>query len=268
MFITISDRRSLGLWAYVFMSIGLHILIFCVFHMFPNLENHDLEKVITVFPVDLNNQRLRIADIDSPDNSKKPVNPQYIGEMNSTVTQETVSTSRSESHRTKLHKKKQSHRSNMKRKLSIADLYNIDERLFSNQDNHSAAHSQSADNDFFPDIKRGIKTALNVMHYPNADYFVRIKRIFRRTFSPRQSLIYHFSKNERYSNKIVSKLIITVDAKGNLNELFVEKSSGIPGFDSETLRTVRSSAPFAKPPKKFLTDDGLLRMNWSFTVYF
>jgi TonB family protein len=60
---------------------------------------------------------------------------------------------------------------------------------------------------------------------------------------------------------------VSVDRAGALAETFVFKSSGIPTYDEEALRTVRASAPFSSPPEKFLENDGVLRMSWTFTVY-
>ena len=60
---------------------------------------------------------------------------------------------------------------------------------------------------------------------------------------------------------------VSVDGTGNLRELFVFRSSSISSYDREAMRTVRSSSPFSTPPDKFMDDDGLLRMSWTFTVY-
>jgi len=60
---------------------------------------------------------------------------------------------------------------------------------------------------------------------------------------------------------------VSVNKGGELAELFVFRSSGIPAYDEEALRTVRASSPFASPPDKFLAKDGLLRMSWTFSVY-
>jgi TonB family protein len=60
---------------------------------------------------------------------------------------------------------------------------------------------------------------------------------------------------------------VSVDGKGELAELFILRSSGLPAYDDEALRTVRSSAPFSSPPEKFLKDNGVLRMSWTFVIY-
>jgi len=62
-------------------------------------------------------------------------------------------------------------------------------------------------------------------------------------------------------------MAVTVTAGGQLQELFVVRSSGIPGYDEEAMRTIRQSAPFSAPPEKILGKDHSLRMTWNFITY-
>ncbi|MFA5812820.1 MAG: energy transducer TonB, partial [bacterium] len=121
--------------------------------------------------------------------------------------------------------------------------------------------------DFYPDFRRGARTYLNVLRYPEVEYFVRLKRAFKMTFNPEPSLREHFSQNLITRGSIDVVLGVSVDKMGNLTELFVFRGSGVPTYDKEALRTVRASSPFAQPPSKFTDDDGMLRMSWTFSVY-
>ncbi|MFH1829955.1 MAG: energy transducer TonB [Pseudomonadota bacterium] len=99
------------------------------------------------------------------------------------------------------------------------------------------------------------------------EYFVRLKRAFKIAFNPIPALRNHFSYNRVTRGSVDVVLGVSVNRLGDLSELFVFRSSGIDEYDREALRTVRSSAPFSTPPEKFIDDDGLLRMSWTFTVY-
>lgn len=121
--------------------------------------------------------------------------------------------------------------------------------------------------DFMPGVKIGDKTYLNAAAMPNVQYFTRLKRIFRLRFNPRQALLSHFRHNRVTLGKINVTMGVEVSPSGHLQRLFVMRSSGIPGYDYEALRTVRQSAPFSAPPKAIQGKDGVLRMTWHFTTY-
>ena len=121
--------------------------------------------------------------------------------------------------------------------------------------------------DFMPGVKIGDKTYLNAAAMPNVQYFTRLKRIFRIRFNPRNALLNHFRHNRVSLGKINVTMAVEVSPSGHLQRLFVMRSSGIPGYDHEALRTVRQSAPFSAPPKAIQGKDGVLRMTWHFTTY-
>jgi TonB family protein len=121
--------------------------------------------------------------------------------------------------------------------------------------------------DFMPSVKIGDKTYLNAFAMPNVQYFTQLKRIFRLSFSPERPLISYFHYNRVVVGSVNVIMAMEVSRSGNLTKLFVVKSSGIPGYDEEALRTVRASSPFAAPPAAILSTDGVLRMTWHFTTY-
>lgn len=121
--------------------------------------------------------------------------------------------------------------------------------------------------DFFPDVKIGGKTYLNTAAFPDVQYFTQLKRIFRMRFNPSPPLRRHFAGNRVVVGQVGVAMAVTVSPDGRLKELFVVKSSGIPGYDEEALRTIRESAPFSAPPQKVMDKDGVLRMHWNFITY-
>lgn len=121
--------------------------------------------------------------------------------------------------------------------------------------------------DFVPHVKIGDKTYLNANAHPDVQYFTRLKRIFRLRFNPRSPLVAHFRSNRVVVGQVNVTMAVEVSPSGQLSKLFVVRSSGIPGYDREALRTVRQSAPFSSPPKRIRSKDGMLRMTWHFTTY-
>lgn len=120
--------------------------------------------------------------------------------------------------------------------------------------------------DYYPDYKVGGKTYLNVMKLQDVGYFVRMKRILKMRWNPVPPVERYMMSNRITMGKIDCVMALGLDASGNINELFVIRSSGVPGYDQEAMQTIRDSSPFASPPDQYLKD-GQLRMSWTFTVY-
>ncbi len=120
--------------------------------------------------------------------------------------------------------------------------------------------------DYYPNYSYGNHTFLNVLRYPDIEYFVRLKRAFKQTWNPIPSVQQYFMSGGEHKKSIAVVLAVSVDAQGNMPELFVLRASGSGGYDQEALRTVRANSPFSAPPEKLLKD-GLLRMSWTFIVY-
>ncbi len=120
--------------------------------------------------------------------------------------------------------------------------------------------------DYFPNYKVGEHTYLNVLRFPKISYFVRLKKIFNTTWNPRSALMYS-GMNQLAKGQVEVSLGLSVDKTGNLAEMFVITSSGLPAYDQEAQRTIKDSSPFAAPPKELLDNTSRLRMVWTFTVY-
>ena len=254
----------------------IHLLLLFFSQYFGNVPKFE-EDMVEVIPIDLKSfdaKDLRIADIDKPDLEKKPDKPKFLGMYDSSVKDESVATGAvaKRSGDGKAQKKSQAQEAGRPKpeKAPKKDIFAVNRKDFREGKDGSGKRSGdpgSPSGDFFPDFKRGAKTYLNVLRYPDVDYFVRMKRAFRMTFNPAPSLSSYFSSNHVSVGSVEVVLGVSVDKSGELSELFVFRSSGIAGYDEEALRTVRASSPFSTPPSKFVDDDGILRMSWTFTVY-
>jgi TonB family protein len=254
----------------------LHLLLIFSAQYFARVPKFE-EDVVEVIPIDLKSidaRDLRIADIDKPDLDKKPDKPKFLGMYDSSVKEESVATGAvaKKGGDGRAQKRPQAQEAGPLRseKAPKKDIFAVNRKDFQEGKDGSgkrSGDSASPSGDFFPDFKRGARTYLNVLRYPDVDYFVRMKRAFRMTFNPAPSLSNYFSSNHVSVGSVEVVLGVSVDKNGELSELFVFRSSGIAGYDEEALRTVRASSPFSTPPSKFVDDDGILRMSWTFTVY-
>ena len=269
----IEDKQPI--WPYLLLSLIFHVILIVVLLPKALSVPQFAEKKFEIIPIeavpDLKN--LRIADIQKPKVQKKPDKTKFLGMYDSAVDKETVSVSRRRSKRRQGSKSKSRSAGKFKkaRKSASRDkLFAFDQSLFKKkkaQAEQKPSPSGGALDDFYPDFRRGARTYLNVLRHPDVEYFVRLKRAFKIAFNPGPSLRGHFSHNRVTRGSVDVVLGVSVDGTGNLRELFVFRSSAITSYDREAMRTVRSSSPFATPPDKFMDDDGLLRMSWTFTVY-
>ena len=256
-------------WPFILASLLLHVAIILLLFLFVRTPSYE-EQTIEVVPIDLDKfGKIRIADIDKPKEEIKPKTPKFLGQYNSTTKDELVATGRvsKEPGKRGQNKKKEKIKPKPKKDMLYSMKQKKQQEKRKGKADYGYGTGATSSGDFFPDFKRGAHTYLNVLRYPGVDYFVRMKRAFRITFNPEPSLRSYFSFNRVSRGSVDVVIGVSVDNSGSLTELFVFRSSGISGYDSEALRTVRASAPFSSPPQKFLDDDGVLRMSWTFTVY-
>jgi len=271
---------------YLIISILLHILLIA---FFPTKFVAPIwkEKMVEVIPIFEKNQKYELADIDRPSVEKRPKKAKFLGMYDSSVEQETVAASRSQKQEARS-KKQEAKKQRAEEKTEEAkkpsgqevekmtigkskSLYSLERKLFAKKtpdiESRGTDGATAALQDYYPDYRLGVHTYLNVLRYPDVEYFVRMKRQFKMTFNPIPPLQHYFSMNRVARGNVEVVLAVSVSRDGNLSELFVINTSGIPAYDQEAMRTIKASAPFASPPGKFLEDDGMLRMSWTFTVY-
>lgn len=253
-----SSRERITL--FVLISILLHLLLLPLFLYVQSYLQSDLtnrkEEVIPVTLVD-NNENLQIADIEPPAKEEKPDKAKFAGLYDSRVDEEQVAA-------TPLHpgqkKSKAAKPADQKKKQET-------KQAATKPAGEGDSALESLPEDFYPDYKVGGHTYLNVLRFPKIGYFVRLKKIFRTTFNPAPSIRSSLSSNQVSSGQVEVTLAVGVDVRGNLAELTVIRSSGLPLYDEEAIRTIRDSSPFAAPPSELLKEDSKLRMVWTFTVY-
>lgn len=264
-------------------SILLHILvvIFIIFFRLP------MPKVVTPTTIEVfDAQGMQIADQMVPGNRQKPKKAEHIGVEDNAVTEQTVA-------RPERPQPRQQRSSASKLPFTKDSFYAIDPNLFtmrqptkqkldrnlepaspkkrslprtvvsSTMNIESQAYLSE---DYYPNYNFGAHTYVNVLRYPDVEYFVRLKRMFKQTWNPVSAVQQYLASGGARVNSIAVVLAVSVDPNGNMSELFVIKSSGSGQYDQEALRTVRANAPFSAPPPKILKNN-LLRMSWTFIVY-
>lgn len=281
--------------AAIIISILLHVVaaIFIIFFRIPmpvTLEPQPIE----VFDA----KGMQLADQLLKGNRQIPKKAEHIGIDDNAVTEETVARPQpakpkqrvslppqaAQEREERTQAQRQPRQASPKLQFNRNSLYAVDPSLFAMRQPRernlqkrsyvprtAVSSGMSADSeaylpeDYYPNYNYGAHTYLNVLKYPDVEYFVRLKRAFKQTWSPMSAVQQYIASGGR-RDTIAVVLAVSVDPSGNMSELFVLRGSGNAGYDQEALRTVRANAPFSAPPEKLLKE-GLLRMSWTFIVY-
>lgn len=256
----------------VLVSLVVHLLLIFLLNRFPAFNLPEKVQALEVF-LEKPDGGWQIADIPPPEKEERPDRSDFLGMYDQKVQQETVRPEVpkvGERARKAQPEEKKPKVADKKRKS--ADFYAFSKEIFKDDRNEvSEGHAPTPDvralEDFYPDYKLGTHTYINVMRYPDVEYFVRLKRIFKMTWDPVSALRREMPTSSVARGMVSVVMAVSVGKSGELSELFVIKSSGLAAYDNEALRTVRASSPFAAPPEKLLEKDGVLRMSWTFTLY-
>lgn len=233
---------------YLVLSLLFHLLVFFL----TPIRTFAPSKEPVVW-LDFKKGKYEVVDILPPLKEERPEEAEFLGMYDSLVSKETVTTENREQRTETVNRNRNGkQRTENREALSFLEKSQGQEIFLE---------------DYLPDFHRGPHTYLNVLKFPDIQYFVMLKRVFKMTYNPIPSLREAYLQNRITHGRVEVLLGVSLDTKGQLAELFIFRESGIQEFDQEAMRTIRASAPFMIPPSKLLDDEGLLRMTWTFTVY-
>ncbi|MCP5464878.1 MAG: energy transducer TonB [Deltaproteobacteria bacterium] len=283
--------------------IHLPLVYFFLFHSFENQSAQQLAlNQAKQKPVMVNLQEMnfpqQIADIAKPKVQKKPQKASAQALYNSSVKQETVSRRFSKANQqfgappsSQQAAQKQMPDNKAQQSAQQQEPQDIRDRLkmirndqqqkekqqyaklFQNAQQQPAPTFKSSigspvggyTDDYLRNYQVGDRTYLNTLANPNVGFFVELRQKFRFAFNPvpvLRPVIHQISRGQ-----IAVVWGVSVDSNGNLKEVKMLRSSGITPYDNEALRTIRTSAPFSRPPSHLLQKDNLVHMAWTFVVY-
>lgn len=228
------------------------------------------ENVVELIPLEEMNEKYKLADIQKPEVEKRPEKAAFAGMYDSLVDEEMVSTKRIKGSKKKAQKKVYAKKAEPNDDVAFSEKVVLYERKLFDEASVNTGFSQGGlvIDDYFPDYRIGSHTYLNVKKFEDMAYFVRMKRVFKTAFNPYSAVEGALRLNQVRADRIETVVAVGVSNIGDLDELFVIKSSGVSTYDQEVLRTIRVSSPFSKPPDKFLDREKKLRINWAFVLYF
>jgi TonB family protein len=123
----------------------------------------------------------------------------------------------------------------------------------------------AAPNDHLQDAEEGEGTFLNTREWKYASFFNRVKQNVGMHWDPNSELRRRDPTGGIYSGKDRYTLVnVTLDQKGMVQEIHVEKSSGLDFLDMEAVASFERAQPFPNPPAGLLDGDSTVRFSFGF----
>jgi TonB family protein len=120
---------------------------------------------------------------------------------------------------------------------------------------------------FSDDLETGNNTLLNTDSVVYASFFNRIAdTIYESWVGYARDAVWKrpFRKGELEPKTYITKIRITLNRSGDVTEIDLLESSGIPDFDEAPKKAFWDSEPFRNPPKQMFKEDGYARFVYEF----
>ncbi len=123
----------------------------------------------------------------------------------------------------------------------------------------------AAPNDHLRDVDEGDETLLNTREWKYATFFNRLKQRVGEEWDPTRVLRQRDPTGATYQGRDRHTLLeITLDASGRLQDVHVEKSSGLDFLDLEAVRAFERAQPFPNPPPGLVSEGRAVTFTFGF----
>jgi TonB family protein len=123
----------------------------------------------------------------------------------------------------------------------------------------------AAPNDHLRDVEEGEGTFLNTKEWKYASFFNRVKQTVSQHWNPNAELRLRDPTGNIYSGRDRYTLLnVTLNDRGQLKQVYVEKSSGVDFLDLEAIKSFERSQPFLNPPPGLIDSDAQVRFSFGF----
>ncbi len=123
----------------------------------------------------------------------------------------------------------------------------------------------AAANDHLKDVDEAEGTYLNTKEWKYASFFNRVKQSVGMHWNPSAPLRTRDPTGNIYAGRDrYTVLNITLNERGNVKEIFVEKSSGLDFLDLEAIKSFERAQPFPNPPSGLVSNDTSVKFSFGF----
>ncbi len=125
--------------------------------------------------------------------------------------------------------------------------------------------SGAAANDHLQDVDEGEGTFLNTKEWKYASFFNRVKQSVGMHWNPGAQLHLRDPTGNVYGGRDrYTVLNVTLTDRGNVKEIYVEKSCGVDFLDLEAIQSFERAQPFPNPPPGLVQADTSVKFSFGF----
>lgn len=119
--------------------------------------------------------------------------------------------------------------------------------------------------DYLEDVEDGPETQLNTREYKYAWFFNRVKNQVQQRWRPGQAYRRRDPYGRVHGRKDrVTIVEVTLNKQGGLEDIFIQRDSGVAFLDEVAIQAFRQAQPFPNPPAGLQGDDGLITFKFMF----
>jgi TonB family protein len=123
----------------------------------------------------------------------------------------------------------------------------------------------AAPNDHLGEVDEGEGTYLNTKEWKYSSFFNRVKQSVGMHWDPGQQLRQRDRTGEIYGGRDrYTVLNVTLNERGMVKDIFVEKSCGLDFLDLEAIGAFERAQPFPNPPPGLMSGDATVRFTFGF----
>jgi TonB family protein len=128
----------------------------------------------------------------------------------------------------------------------------------------------SQTSDYLKDVDKGMETLLSTREFVYYSFYARIRRQLNQHWGGkvREKLTKIFKEGRTIASADdkITKVLITLDRRGELVRVQVLNDSGIRDLDDAAVEAFKEAAPFPNPPEGIVESDGTIKIRWDFIL--
>jgi TonB family protein len=128
----------------------------------------------------------------------------------------------------------------------------------------------SQTSDYLKDVDKGMETLLSTREFVYYSFYARIRRQLNQHWGGKVrekiSKILKEGRSIASTDDKVTKLLITLNKKGQLVKVQLLGDSGVRDLDDAAIEAFQEAAPFPNPPSGIIESDGTIKIRWDFIL--
>lgn len=134
--------------------------------------------------------------------------------------------------------------------------------------------SESQTDDHLKDVEMGIKTVLSTQQFKYYNYYTKIKEkvkknwdlLLKTKFTKKYKSSLSVDREIAVATDNTTQVAVTLNNLGEVEQVYVSKSSGNDQADELAILAFRNASPFEAPPKDLVDSQSQIKMRWDLVL--